>query len=80
VLSGALTFRCGAETFDVETGGFVFLPREVEHGYTIRGDAADAHLLVVTAPAQDGARRGWGGFVADVERDGELRASPDRSG
>lgn len=79
VLSGALAFRCGAETFDVETGGFMFLPRGVEHGYTIRGDA-DVRLLVVTAPTQDGGRRGWGGFVSDLERDGELRASPDRSG
>src|SRR5438093_10077832 len=32
VLEGALTFRCGGETFDVVKGGFIFLPRGIEHG------------------------------------------------
>jgi quercetin dioxygenase-like cupin family protein len=75
VLRGALTFRCGGETFEVEDGGFVFLPRGVPHDYTIRGEG-EVDLLVVTSSAQEEAVGGWGGFVADVERDGELRAAP----
>src|SRR6185369_15855296 len=49
VLEGALTFRCGGETFAVEAGGFIFLPRGVEHGYTIRGSQR-ARLIAVTCP------------------------------
>jgi quercetin dioxygenase-like cupin family protein len=77
VLQGALTFRCGDETFEVDEGGFVFLPRGIQHGYTIH---SDSRLLVVTAPAQDDADGGWGGFVADFEAEGELRVTPPRSG
>ena len=75
VLRGALTFQCGNDTFDVEDGGFVFLPRGIPHGYTIRSDG-EVILLAVTAPTQEDAQVGWGGFIGDVESQGELRASP----
>jgi quercetin dioxygenase-like cupin family protein len=75
VLHGSLIFRCGDEAFDVDEGGFVFLPRGVEHGYTIRTDG-DVRLLVVTSPADDKADGGWGGFVADLESSGEPLATP----
>jgi len=78
VLSGSMTFRCGEETFDVQSGGFVFLPHGIEHGYTIVSDD-DVDLLVVTSPApEEGAPtgRGWDGFIGDLEANGELRASP----
>jgi quercetin dioxygenase-like cupin family protein len=75
VLRGALTFRCGDDTFELEEGGFVFLPCGIEHGYTIRGDE-NARLLVVTAPAQEIGAGGWGGFVGDLEAEGEPRATP----
>ena len=78
VLSGTLTFRCGGQSFDVGTGGFVFLPQGVEHGYTIRSDAP-VHLLVVTFPTRTAAHPGWGGFIADVEAQGELVAEPKQS-
>ena len=72
VQRGELTFQCGGERFDVAEGGFVFLPRGIEHGYEIRSEG-EVRLLAVTAPAPaDGASRGWGGFVADFETDGEL--------
>src|SRR3954451_22099430 len=64
VLSGALTFRCRGESFDVDTGGFIFLPQGVEHGYTIRSDEP-VRLLVVTCPTRTAADQGWGGFIAD---------------
>ena len=78
VLKGALTFRCGDRTFELEDGGFIFLPRGIEHGYRIRSEG-DVGLLVVTSPAQEDAVGGWGGFVADVEAQGELRGSPPES-
>jgi quercetin dioxygenase-like cupin family protein len=75
VLRGSMSFRCGNEIFDVESGAFVFLPRGIEHGYTIRGDG-DVDLLVVTSPARDAATSGWSGFIADLEANGELRSTP----
>jgi quercetin dioxygenase-like cupin family protein len=75
VLNGDLAVRCGAETFDVAEGGFIFLPRGIEHGYRIRSKG-DVRLLVITSPADEHAAGGWGGFVADFETQGELRRSP----
>jgi quercetin dioxygenase-like cupin family protein len=78
VLRGSLSFRCGDDTFEVDDGGFVFLPRGIRHGYTIRGEG-DVRLLVVTAPAQDDGG-GWGGFVADLQVTGDPRATPPARG
>ena len=76
VIDGALTFRCADESFVVEKGGFIFLPRGVRHGYTIRSDKP-ARLLVVTAPIRESGSGGWGGFVSDIELgQGELVAKP----
>jgi Uncharacterized conserved protein, contains double-stranded beta-helix domain len=75
VLQGAVRFRCGDENFDVTDGGFVFLPRGIEHGYEIHS-ADDVRLLVVTAPAPEDSAVGWGGFVADFEAEGEKRGTP----
>jgi quercetin dioxygenase-like cupin family protein len=76
VLEGAVTFRCGDKTFDLAKGGLIFLPRGIQHGYTIRS-VDPVRLLVVTAPVRDGSSGGWGGFVADMELgQGELIAKP----
>ena len=76
ILEGAIRFRCGNETFELEKGGFVFLPRGIKHGYTILSDGP-VRLLVVTSPVRDGSSAGWGGFVADMEQgQGELVAQP----
>src|SRR5215211_2444585 len=78
VLAGSITFQCGEETFDLEKGGFIFLPRGIEHGYTIRS-GEPVRLLVVTAPVREGSSRGWGGFVSDLEfGQGELIAKPQK--
>ena len=76
VLRGAITFRCGGQKFGLEEGGFVFLPRGIEHGYAIQGPG-DVRLLVITSPmptAEDEA--GWGGFLAKVELEGVPRGVP----
>ena len=79
VLKGALTFRCGDQQFDVDEGGFVFLPSGIEHGYKIRG-GSEAHLLVVTAPAPEpDSAIGWDGFVSGLEASAEPRTPPDSS-
>ncbi len=70
VLSGELTFHCGGESFDVGEGGFMYLPKGIEHGYTIRSEGA-VRLIVVTFPVIDAEGAGWGGFIADLEKDGE---------
>jgi quercetin dioxygenase-like cupin family protein len=76
VLEGAIRFRCANETFELEKGGFVFLPRGIKHGYTILSDGP-VRLLVVTSPVRDEASVGWGGFVADMELgQGQLVAQP----
>lgn len=80
VLEGAITFRCGEESFDLETGGFIFLPRGIEHEYIIRSETP-VRLIVVTSPVREGLSGGWGGFVADMELgQGELIAKPQHSG
>ena len=76
VLEGNVTFQCGEESFDVDQGGFMFLPRGIRHGYTIRS-ADPVRLIVVTSPVREGASGGWGGFVSDMELgQGELIAIP----
>jgi quercetin dioxygenase-like cupin family protein len=67
IVEGSVTFRCDGETFDLDNGGFVFLPRGLEHGYTIR-NAGEARLIVITSPADEEASGGWDGLIASLER------------
>jgi len=77
VLEGAITFQCGKETFDLAKGGFIFLPRGIEHSYIIQGEGP-VRLIVVTSPVRVGESGGWKGFVADMELgQGELIAKPE---
>ena len=77
VLEGALTFRCGDASFDVDAGGLIYLPQGIEHGYTIRSDGS-VRLIVVAFPTRAAAGVGWGGFIADVEAQGDLVAKPEK--
>src|SRR5262249_50682492 len=76
VINGDLHFRCGGETFDVSDGGFMYLPQGIKHGYTIRSEGP-VRLVVVTFPTRNASGDGWGGFIADIERQGELVAQPE---
>ena len=79
VLEGSITFHCGTETFDLEPGGFIFLPRGIQHGYTIHGRDV-VRLLVITSPVREGVSGGWQGFVSDMELgQGELIATPPQT-
>jgi quercetin dioxygenase-like cupin family protein len=76
VLKGEMTFHCGGENFEVSEGGFVYLPKGIEHGYTILSEG-DVKLLVITFPPNETPNKGWDGFVADLETRGELVNKPD---
>jgi quercetin dioxygenase-like cupin family protein len=67
VLDGAITFNCAGKTFNLQAGGFIFLPRGIKHGYTISNDLP-VRLLVITSPVRESPAGGWGGFVADMEK------------
>ena len=76
VLEGDITFQCGKETFDLQKGGFIFLPHGIEHSYIIQSEEP-VRLIVVTSPIRVGESGGWKGFVADMELgQGELIAKP----
>lgn len=79
VLAGELTFRCGDKSFAVGEGGFIYLPQGIEHGYTIRSEEP-VRLIAITFPTRPTTGEGWGGFIADLESQGELVASPNRNG
>jgi quercetin dioxygenase-like cupin family protein len=49
VVSGDLTFRAGDEIMRATAGQFVYLPRGVQHQFTI--NSAEAHLLYLITPA-----------------------------
>jgi mannose-6-phosphate isomerase-like protein (cupin superfamily) len=51
VLDGDLTVECGDKSFEVTPNGFVFLPRNVPHGFTIHSDGL-VRMLVVTVSAE----------------------------
>jgi len=76
ILDGVVAFQCGGEAFEVKKGGFIFLPRGIEHSYTILSDDP-VRMIVVTAPVREKMKGGWGGFVADMELgQGELISKP----
>ena len=51
LLAGELAAFCGHERWTVIPGCFVFVPRDVPHGFTVTSPAP-ARALVVTGPAQ----------------------------
>ena len=49
VLEGAITAFVGDQQVDVEAGSYAALPKNVPHGFAVRGD--EARLLVTLEPA-----------------------------
>jgi mannose-6-phosphate isomerase-like protein (cupin superfamily) len=54
LFEGSMTVRCGDDEFQVGPGDFVFLPRNVRHGFTLHSQRV--RLLCITAP-DDFSRR-----------------------
>lgn len=50
VLDGDLRVQCGAHTWEVHSGEFVYLPRNVAHAFTVTSGSG-AKLLQLTTPA-----------------------------
>lgn len=50
ILEGHLTFTCGARVIDAPAGTFVFLPKDIVHGFRVAGDQ-QARLLQFNMPA-----------------------------
>ena len=48
VIEGALTIRCGAETYQARAGSYIFLPRGVPHTFRVDGDAPARMLTLLT--------------------------------
>jgi quercetin dioxygenase-like cupin family protein len=49
ILEGAITVYVGDETVDLEAGSYAALPKNVPHGFTVRGE--EVRLLVTVEPA-----------------------------
>ena len=49
ILEGAITAYVGDEKIDVEAGSYAALPKNVPHGFAVRGD--EVRLLVTVEPA-----------------------------
>lgn len=54
------------------------LPQGQKHGYTIRSEGP-VRLIVVTFPVSGTTGNGWGGFIADVESQGQLVTGPEKA-
>lgn len=46
VLNGRWTFRCGDAVTEAEPGALVFLPRGLQHSFTVHDEAARALILI----------------------------------
>ena len=69
ILEGAVTVRCGDETFTARPGSYVFLPRDVPHTFVVEGDAP-ARMLSMATPG------GLEGYFATVGRPAENDGLP----
>ncbi|HEX6487728.1 MAG TPA: cupin domain-containing protein [Candidatus Dormibacteraeota bacterium] len=69
LLEGEATFWCGEQTLQAERGGFVFLPRGVEHCFKI--GPSGARLLTFTFPS------GFARFVEEAGRPAAELRVPD---
>jgi quercetin dioxygenase-like cupin family protein len=69
VLEGSLRGFCGDRTWRATTGGFVWLPRGIPHGYAVEGDET-LRTLAITVPA------GFDQFVADAGEPAAARTLP----
>ena len=50
ILEGSLTFVCGENRWQAEAGSFLFLPRDIAHGFLVESNTP-ARLLQFTFPA-----------------------------
>jgi quercetin dioxygenase-like cupin family protein len=54
VLSGELSVSCAQDRWTVPAGGFVFIPRDHPHGFTVTSEEPARALVVTGPPRLDG--------------------------
>src|SRR3954463_3316545 len=54
VLDGALTVRCGDDTYDARTGSYIFLPRGVPHTFRVISETPVRMLTLITPGGGEG--------------------------
>ena len=59
LLSGEIVAQVGAQQIAAQTGAFLWLPRNVQHGFAVSADGP-CTILTITTPA------GFEGFVAEM--------------
>jgi len=69
VLEGSIRGVCGDQQWQATTGGFVWLPRGIPHGYAVDGDAT-LRTLAVAVPA------GFDRFIVEGGEPARERALP----
>lgn len=69
ILQGALRGVCGDQQWHAEAGSFVWLPREVPHGFMVVGDNR-LRMLVIALPS------GFDRFVAEAGAPAPQRVLP----
>ena len=68
ILDGSWTFRCGEMTTEAGPGSTVFLPRRLQHAFTVHTETARA-LVLISPGGLDAAFR-------ELARPGEAEAPP----
>ena len=69
VLEGAMRGYCGERTWHATTGAFVWLPRDIPHGYAVDG-GLPLRTLAITLPAD------FERFVAEAGEPAQARTIP----
>lgn len=67
VLEGEMTFHVGEQRLPAPAGSFVFLPREVPHGFTVDGEGEARVLQLCSPPGLEQFFREWGERPLEVE-------------
>jgi quercetin dioxygenase-like cupin family protein len=60
VLEGELSFQVGDSKFERGPGSFVFMPKDVAHGFTVLGGEETRVLFIFSPPGIEGFFRGVG--------------------
>lgn len=72
VLSGAIRGICGDQEWHASTGAFVWLPKDIPHGYMVDGDDL-VRTLAICVPS------GFDQFVIEAGEPAQKRALPPPS-
>ena len=72
LLSGRVTAQIGDQQVSAQQGSFLWLPRDVQHGFVVSSDGP-CTMLIMTTPG------GFAGFVAEVGTATTSTAMPEPS-